>query len=625
MALRDFLSAPFPSDLCADPVGGGAAWVFNQEGCRNIWVAEPGKPARPITPYRGDEGLALGQLHWVSALDAVLHIRAAEIWLAWLDGSPPRRICAGDGAAVSPAGDRVAFIREGQIWLASLDGAVAAEPLVHARGTAGSLAWSPDGQRLAFVSNRGDYGFVGVYDFPAESLRWLSPGIDRDKAPTWSPDSREVAFIRLRESPDPTYMTRSSGKPWSIWIGDAATGEARHVWTAEAGAGSVFTPLSSGPHLVWTRGNRIVFPWEGSGWLHLHAVPAAGGPAEDLTPGSFEVFGMVLDSHKDALVYSANKNDLDRRHLWRTDQAASLTSGDSIEDCPAITGTGQLVALQADARTPLRPVLVGAGPLAAEALPATFPSSALVTPETVTFPAPDGLEIHAQLFLPPGRARHPAIVHFHGGPARQMLPAWHPMETYHLQYGLNQYLAHRGYAVLSVNYRGGTGYGLAFREPADFGAGGASEYQDALGAADYLRSRADIDPGRIGVYGHSYGGLMTALALARASDLFAAGVDYAGVANWTPAFPAELADIAWKSSPLADLGRWRSPALFAHADGDSEVPFSQTSEIVKALRAKGDVEIELLVLPDEQHDLQLRASCERLFQATVDFFDRKLV
>lgn len=622
MILRDFLSAPFPSDLCANPAGGGAAWVFNQDGCRNIWVADP---ARPITRYQGDEGLALDQLHWVSALDAILYVRASEIWLAWLDGSAPRLVCAGDGAAVSPSGDRVAFIREGQIWLASLDGAVAAKPLVRALGIAGSLTWSPDGQRLAWVSRRNGYAFIGVYDFPAECLRWLSPGIDHDRTPVWSPDGKEVAFIRLAESPEPTYRTRLSGKPWSIWIGDAATGQARWIWTAEPAAGSVFTPLSSGPQMVWTRGNRIVFPCEGSGWLHLHAVSSVGGPAEDLTPGPFEVFSMALDARTDAVVYSANKNDLDRRHLWRTDQAASLTSGETIEDFPVITGTGQIVALQAGACAPLQPVLVGVGPLAPDSLPATFPSTALVSPRTITFPAPDGLEIHAQLFLPPSPGRHPAIVHFHGGPARQMLPAWHPMETYHLQYGLNQYLAHRGYAVLSVNYRGGTGYGLSFREPADFGAGGASEYQDAIGAAHYLRGRADIDPLRIGVYGHSYGGLMTALALARAPDLFAAGVDYAGVSNWTPAFPAEFAEIAWRSSPLADISHWRAPALFAHADDDREVPFSQTIEIVKALRAKGDLEIDLLVFPDEQHDLRFRASCERLLQATVDFFDRTLV
>lgn len=625
LVLGDFLSAPFPSDLCADPAGGRVAWVFNEEGSRNIWVSEAGGPARPITQYRGDDGLPLTQLRWVAGADAILYSRASEIWMAGLDGTSARRVCSGDHAEVSPVGDRAACTLDGQIWLVPLDG-TDARPLIQTGGRNGSLTWSPDGQRLAFVSSRGDYGFIGIYDFLSQTLRWLSPGIEHDMAPVWSPDSRKIAFIRLKESIEPTYRTRRSGKPWSIWAGDAATGEASCIWVAETGDGSVFTPLSSGPQMVWTQGNRIVFPWEGSSWLHLHAVSSAGGPAEDLTPGEFEVFSMALEGERGALVYVANKNDLDRRHLWRADlttgETKALTIGETIEDSPVITGSGQIAVLQSDARSPLHPVLIGASALAPEAKPANFPFSALVIPQTVHFPAPDGIEIHAQLFLPSEGERHPAILHFHGGPARQMLPAWHPMEAYHLQYGLNQYLAHRGYAVLSVNYRGGTGYGLAFREAENFGAGGASEYQDVLGAAAYLRSRTDIDPARIGVYGHSYGGLMTALALARSSDLFAAGVDYAGISNWSRAFPTPE---ALHSSPIAAIDRWRSPTLFAHADGDSEVPFSQTSEIVKALREKGDVEIELIVLPDEQHDLRFRASWQRLFLATVDFFDRKLV
>jgi len=208
-----------------------------------------------------------------------------------------------------------------------------------------------------------------------------------------------------------------------------------------------------------------------------------------------------------------------------------------------------------------------------------------------------------------------------------MFAAWHPMECYHLQYGLNQYLANQGYVVFSVNYRGGSGYGLDFREAHGLGAGGASEHEDALGAVHFLRNLPDVDEKRIGAYGVSYGGLMTALALSRASHLFAAGVDCAGISDWRPAFPqsgAETMQMALSSSPIATAGQWTSPVLFIHADDDREVPFSQTVDMVRTLDLRGGVDVECLVLPDEQHDFQRRESWERVFRATSDFFQRRL-
>ena len=114
-----------------------------------------------------------------------------------------------------------------------------------------------------------------------------------------------------------------------------------------------------------------------------------------------------------------------------------------------------------------------------------------------------------------------------------MLLGWHYMYYYNNAYAMNQYLASRGYVVLSVNYRSGIGYGMKFREALNYGAGGASEFNDVLGAGLFLKSRPDVDPARIGLWGGSYGGYLTALGLARASDLFAAGVDMHGVHDWT--------------------------------------------------------------------------------------------
>ena len=164
--------------------------------------------------------------------------------------------------------------------------------------------------------------------------------------------------------------------------------------------------------------------------------------------------------------------------------------------------------------------------IAPEALPADFPAKQLITPKQVVFKSDDGLEIHGQLFVPAGRTQPgPALIFTHGGPIRQVMLGFHYMDYYHNAYAMNQYLASRGYVVLSVNYRLGIMYGRAFREPPNSGWRGASEYKDVLAGAKLLQSQPAVDPKKIGLWGGSYGGYLTALGLARNSDLFAAGVD----------------------------------------------------------------------------------------------------
>jgi dipeptidyl aminopeptidase/acylaminoacyl peptidase len=663
------LSAPFASDLVASPQFGRFAWVENERGKRNLWMAQPDSTGRyqskRLTSYDQDDGQEMYQVAWTPDAEHLVYVRGGDseypsrpdpnpallpegversIWLIAAAGGEPRKLSEGFNPVISPTGDQIAFLSHGQIWTVALGpDAAKAKPLVHTRGDISALVWAPDGHALAFVSERSDHSFIGEYDLRAKTLLYLDPSTEDDAEPVWSADSRQVAFVRVPGSAQPSPSDHRTASPWSIRIADATTGEGRTVWKASEGRGSAFHEIH-GSQLIWTADNYLVFPWEADGWSHLYSVPTTGSKALLLTPGDFEVEDVSLTSDGTNILYSSNQQDIDRRHIWTVAASGgtpkALTNGTGIEVAP-IAGAKLIAVLRSDEHTPLRPALLDSRgslqDLAPELIPATYPGAKFVKPEGVLFPAVDGLQLHGQLFLPPDAndgKRHPALVFFHGGSRREMLLGFHTMQYYSNAYAMNQYLASQGYIVLSVNYRSGIGYGLDFREALHYGRDGASEYNDVLGAGNYLRGRADVDRARIGVWGGSYGGFLTALALARASDMFAAGVDMHGVhqwqrsANWRPSpdpdADARTLKTAWDSSPLASIATWRSPVLLIQGDDDRNVPFSQTVSMARALRKQG-VEFEELVFPDEIHGFLLHRHWLEAYKAEADFFQRHLM
>jgi dipeptidyl aminopeptidase/acylaminoacyl peptidase len=664
--VEDVLSYSFASGLVADPAADRVAWIENERGARNIWVAAgPDWRGRSITSFRDDDGQEISSLAFTHDGSSLLFVRGGapnrqgevpdpistteeeerSIWIVPVAGGEARKVIDGGSFTVAPDRPRIAYARGREIFFLEL--AAEAEPtrIAWIRGSAGSLAWSPDGSRLAFVSNRGDHAFVGVVEPGAARVTYLDPSVANDGAPVWSPDGRRIAFLRVpNERVVHMFAPRREALPFSIHVARVETGESREVWRADAGVGSAFSGINASNQLFWGADDRIVFPWEGDGWKHLYSVPADGGRASLLTPGAFEVQFAAITPNGERVVYDSNQGDIDRKHVWqvsvRGDAAPEpVTSGTGIEWQGVETGRGTVALHAASWSEPAHTVILvdGERRRVSPEEPGTFPANRMVEPQQVVFRAADGMPVHGQLFTPPdARAgeRHPALLFFHGGSRRQMLLGFHHRGYYHNAFAMNQLLANAGYVVLSVNYRSGIGYGMEFREALEYGATGASEFNDVLGAGLYLQSRDDVDPDRIGLWGGSYGGYLTALGLARASDLFKAGVDLHGVHDWNvvingfrpsyePEDYPEFSRLAYESSPMAFLDGWRSPVLLIHGDDDRNVPFSESVDLAESLARRG-VEFEQLVFPDEVHGFLLHGNWVAAYEATLDFFERKL-
>jgi dipeptidyl-peptidase 4 len=684
----DFVSPAFPFDLVSAKTTDRLAWISYDEGKRNVFTAvgPDFKPVR-LTSFMEDDGVDLTDLS-LSADGTVAvfvrgHVRNRDGWVAnplsnasgteraiWAvrtAGGPAFRLAEiEDGVPVlSPDGKHALYVKAGQIYRAAVASTAAAnakdrgeEPYITVFGENNNPRWSPDSTRFAFVSNRTDHAFIGVYELASRKITWVAPDVDRDSSPTWSADGARLAFIRRPGLPFGQQQQQGAagignpagpgagrqggaggrggasagsgqgatglqipglfraefrgGGTLAFWVADPRTGEAREFWRHDP-AGTTFRAINA---IQWA-GNHVIFTTQmpNDEYDRYFSVALDGSTKEPVmlttTNGIIEDASSInLSPDGKTLFYTTNHGDIDRRDIFAVATAGGtprqVTETPAIETQPVPLPSGKVAVLYADARVPqsvgVVPPTGGNATVVYPTLPARYPLAVHVEPTNVTLEAEDGVKFNNQLFVPkdikPGEKR-PAMVFVHGGPQRQMLLGYHYRHVYHMFYGINQWLADKGYIVLSVNYRRGVGYGRSFRNAPNSGGAGNAEYLDVLAAGKYLHSRADVDTTRVAIWGLSYGGVLTAQALARNSDLFAAGIDLAGVHLWGNSLDPEA--VSFKSSVIGAIDGWKSPVLLQHGDDDRNVAFTQTTGLVQMLRAR-NIDYELIVFPDDVHD-----------------------
>lgn len=676
-SMEEVISNPFPSNLSASTQTDRIVWAFNEEGHRNLFVAEGSKyKTRQLTSYNSDDGQALSSVSISADGNWIVYIRGGDFGSNWNDegslnpeflpdppkvqmwsipfsGGEPILLGEGINPTISPNNNYVAFVKSGQIWKIKIDGSAKAEKLFNARGRNGSPKWSPDGSQIAFQSNRSDHSFIGVYTNKNTPIVWLDASFNRDASPRWSPDGKKIVFTRQNGrggTVKPILENRHN--PWELRIATVGKEGSKSIWKAPETLRGNMSSTHGRANLYWAAKGRIVFMSYQDGWPHMYSISENGGEALLLTPGNYMAEYIQISPNGKKVIFAGNAGedalDIDRRHIVMVSvdkaDAEVMTPGTGLEWTPFITGKkGDLVYLSATPQRPPLPAVMNPKNkkfklLAKKHIPKNYPADKLVTPKQVIFKSEDGWNVHATMFEPKNMTeKSPAIIYVHGGPPRQMLLGWHYSSYYSNGYAVNQYLASQGFIVLSVNYRLGIGYGYEFHRPVDGGTRGASEYKDIKAAALWLADQDFVDSEKIGIYGGSYGGYLTAMALGRNSDLFTVGVDIHGVHDRTTRvgsfmYPGgyEMApdkekarEIAWESSPISSVPTWTSPVLIIHADDDRNVQFSQSTDLVQRLNEKG-VFNETLVIVDDTHHFMLHANQLKVNKAAADFLKRFL-
>ena len=661
-----------PSNPVWSPDGKHVLFTWERAGIANLYVSEGTGVPQAITSY--DDGGA-GNAFWGDA-QTIYFSRNGDLWRTSVSGGSPAAVwttpAAESNIILSPDGTRLAFVKPlGQGRGADLIVRGTSERqervIAHDANSIAGVTWAPDGRHLAYTAGATSIrheqapaysGAKIIYTVTERtpSQSWVVPAAGGKAVAIGTPggggglrwlDASHVVFDRT--SPD--FKVRTN------YVADISTGTPRAAredrddkfWSITGDAGAGLLPSPDGKWLAVVS--------DRDGWDHLYVLPAAGGAGVQITKGKFEAWRPAWSPDSTRIAFDANEPDRPgTRHLGIAtiggDPAAAsitmITSGSGTNIAPQWSPDGmRLVYQHTDPQNSADLFVIdakaGATPQRlSDSMPSSVDRTMFVAPEFVHYPGPDGQPVPGWLYVPKGLDRskkHPAVVWIHGDGVNQNYDGWHVQRNYAVYSSMHQYLLQQGYVVFMPDYRGSIGYGRAWRQAVYMDVGG-KDAKDAWMAANYLKTLGYVDMERVGVWGLSYGGFFTLIAVTDQPTLYRAGIDVAGVVDyamyyedpyhggWTASrigTPDQNPAVYAQASPISHIDRLQRPLLVLHGTADVNVPYLHSVRLIDEALAKGKGGLlEFMVYPGEFHYFTRAHVLRDAWQRVDRFFGKHL-
>ena len=680
LTIEQLIEIKHPSNPVWSPDGKRIAFLWDRANVTNVYVVSADGRGQPTALTSFPEG-QVSQIFWSRDSQFVYFPHNGNLWQASISGGAPKPVWAASAGesdfTLSPDLASAAFVRASAGQSPEEEAARPSDLIVRSLsdGTETKVAhddlsirgivWSPDGKSLAYTAG--------------------AKVIHHDQLPSYS--GAKIIYRVSEYVPGQIYATRiAGGKPVAIanpgeygglaWIDsthltfDGQSNEYQNyfIYIADAAGGSMRKIYEIHEDKFWSipdwgesgaqpwpspDGKWIAFLSDKDGWDHLYVIPSLGGTPVQITKGHFEAWRPLWSHDSTRIAFDANEADrLGDRHIGIANiggdparaTIAYVTTGTGTNIEPVWSADDKLLVYQhtdthnsadlfAVASTPnTKPVRL------TDSMPAAIDHSQFIEPEFVRFPGAGGQQVPGWLFVPKNLDRtkkHPAIIWVHGDGVNQNYDGWHVQRNYAVYYSFHQYLLQQGYVVFAPDYRGSIGYGRDWRSAVYMDVGG-NDAKDAWMSANYLKTLPYVDPDRIGIWGLSYGGFFTLIAMTDQPTLFRAGVDVAGVVDyvmyyndpyhgdWTVSrigTPEQNPKVYAQASPISHIDRLQRPLLVLHGTPDVNVPYLESVWLIdEALKkGKGDL-LTFMMYPGEFHYFAREHVLRDAWHRVDDFF-----